>query len=252
MTDPELIHLRDSDGCTPLHGAAMNGETALCAALITHGADRTATNHRHAAPVHLALFYGRTETAQVVRIDPPSLREAAGLGDIEAVRAALADLALARARLDFVGPSSGFPQWERSASRQELLDEALTWAARNGALQVLELLVDAGAAVDANAYRGTAVLWATYAARHEALRWLVDHGADPSQRHDFGGAEHGNQATALHLAAQFDALDTVKLLLELGADPSIRDGNWQATPREWAEHCDASGVFAWMQSEGHP
>jgi hypothetical protein len=41
-------------------------------------------------------------------------------------------------------------------------------------------------------------------------------------------------ATALHAAAFSGALDTVRLLLQRGADLEARDTNWASTPIEWA------------------
>ena len=49
---------------------------------------------------------------------------------------------------------------------------------------------------------GYAVWCADLADDAEATTWLLDHGADPDLRHDFGGAEHGTGAVAMHLAAQ--------------------------------------------------
>jgi ankyrin repeat protein len=40
----------------------------------------------------------------------------------------------------------------------------------------------------------------------------------------------------LHLAAQNGDLDTIRALLDLGADPTIEDGVYHATPAGWAEH----------------
>jgi ankyrin repeat protein len=42
--------------------------------------------------------------------------------------------------------------------------------------------------------------------------------------------------TALHLAAQNGDLDTIRTLLDLGADPTVEDGLYHATPAGWAEH----------------
>jgi len=42
--------------------------------------------------------------------------------------------------------------------------------------------------------------------------------------------------TPLHDAAWAGDLETVKLLIELGADPSVRDREFDATPLGWASH----------------
>lgn len=188
----------------------------------------------------------------MVRLDPPSLREAAGMGDPDAVDACFRpDGSLrphARDRLRFVRPLPLFPGWDRTGTDQELLDEALTWAARSGSVPTVERLLARGADPNANPYRGTAVLWATYGARHDVLRRLVAAGADPSLPHDFGGAEHGFGATALHLAAQFDDVETCAVLVALGADIHAKDARWNGTPAGWAAECGAARTLAWFRT----
>jgi ankyrin repeat protein len=42
--------------------------------------------------------------------------------------------------------------------------------------------------------------------------------------------------TALHAAADRGDIAMIELLLSLGADPTITDARFDATPRAWAEH----------------
>jgi ankyrin repeat protein len=95
-----------------------------------------------------------------------------------------------------------FSKWQRRYSREEVLNKALTWDARNGQIVSMQTLVDLGADLNSNPYRGTPLLRAIYSASNDAATWLLDHGADPNLRHDFGGEGHGVNAAALHLAAQ--------------------------------------------------
>ena len=66
----------------------------------------------------------------------------------------------------------------------------------------------------------------------------------PDLRHDFGGAEHGRAAVAMHLAAQYGCLKVLRLLLERGARSDIADGAFDATPRGWAQHVNATESVA--------
>ena len=230
-------------GWAPLHAAAMTGHKGLARRLLAAGASRAGQllGCSGGSPLSLALFYGKREVAEVLATPPPpspdSLRTAAALGrsldrflDGERLTPAAAEGS------DFYRPLPVFPEWQRTNDRQELLDEALCWAARNGQLGSMERLVALGADPNANPYRGTPLLWSVYSDNVAAAAWLLDHGADPDLRHDFGGAEHGKGAVALHLAAQFSCLGCLRLLLERGADPNIQDAAYASTPLGWAEH----------------
>ncbi|WP_062355373.1 ankyrin repeat domain-containing protein [Herbidospora yilanensis] len=61
----------------------------------------------------------------------------------------------------------------------------------------------------------------------EAVRLLAGLGFD---------LDHGERSTPLHEAAWNDDVETVRALIELGADPAITDPRFGATPLGWAEH----------------
>ena len=65
-----------------------------------------------------------------------------------------------------------------------------------------------------------------------AVRWLLDHGADPNARWAHWDAE----LTPLHLAAGWGHAAVVRLLLDAGADPRIRDSKHDGDAAGWAEH----------------
>jgi ankyrin repeat protein len=231
-------------GWTPLHQAAYSGLAHLARMLIAAGA-RTDVSARGdgGTPLVIALFWGNRETADLLAergVAPPNLRVAAGLGRTELIeRLVSPDGALAPAAgagRAFYRPHSGFPAWRPSDEPRELLDEALSWAARNERLDALDLLVARGARVDADVYRGTALAWASSCGHVTAVRRLLDLGADPNARTTFGGPDHGEAATPLHLAAESNRLDVVRVLLEAGADPTIRDRRHDHTPAGWAEY----------------
>ena len=85
---------------------------------------------------------------------------------------------------------------------------------------------------------------ASRADKVEAAAWLVDHGADPDLRHDWGGEGHGVAAVAMHLAAQHGAVGCLEVLLDHGADPTIVDGAHDGTPLGWAEYSQATDPVA--------
>jgi len=150
----------------------------------------------------------------------------------------------------FYRPHSGFPDWQPSTDPQEVLDEALVWACKSNRVQVLERLVQAGARLDADPYRGTPLIWAAARNRTEAAAWLLDHGADVNQKATFGGLTHGQGITALHMAAQNGHLAMVKLLVERGADRTIRDDLYQSTAESAAAYFGQRGVRDYLCSLG--
>jgi ankyrin repeat protein len=89
----------------------------------------------------------------------------------------------------------------------------LAVAAERGHIEVMKLLLDAGAKVNANPDGYTPLMRACCGKQPEAAKILLAAGADPNlQRHD------GQRA--LHLAAKNDCAKCAELLLAHGADPA--------------------------------
>lgn len=65
----------------------------------------------------------------------------------------------------------------------------------------------------------------------QAVKWLLDHRADPTAR----WAHRDADVTPLHLAIMEDHAGVVSLLLAAGADPSIRDSQHDSDAMGWAE-----------------
>jgi hypothetical protein len=164
---------------------------------------------------------------------PGNLRVAAGLGRVELIDE-LVGTAAAGAHRGFYRPHGGFPRWEPSDDPQEVLDEALVWAAKAGRVEALSRLVELGAQVDADVYRGTALTWAAMNGRVDAVERLLELGADSNRRGTFGGPDHGEGVTALHLAAQAGRAEAVDVLLASGADATVVDALHGGNPAGWA------------------
>ena len=125
-----------------------------------------------------------------------------------------------------------YPLWNAARGTAEALVARgtpmdLRHAAALGRLAVLEDLLakDPDAALVEEA-----LIFAAVQGELESARRLVRHGA----RGDRLG-QHG-PATALHEAANRGHPEIVALLLENGADPTVRDRRWNGTALGWAEH----------------
>ena len=64
-------------------------------------------------------------------------------------------------------------EWDLIRDRDEILAEALTYAARNDQLSTVALLLDLGAPVDGEPYYGTALHWAAFFGKQNAVELLV-------------------------------------------------------------------------------
>ena len=249
------VDVANVHGWTPLHQAAYANHVEIVRRLLEAGARVDAdARGEGGTPLVAALFWGHREAADLlasVEVRPRNLRVSSGLGRVDLVEAAfLADGTLraeAYAGRGFYRPHSGFPLWQPTDDRQEVLDEALVWAAKSDRVAVLSSLLARGAAIDADPYRGTPLIWAAFVGRSATIDWLLAHGADVNRRATFGGPTHGQGVTALHLAAQTNRPETVRQLLAHGADPSIADDLYAGTPLDWARHAGATGAVAVLE-----
>jgi ankyrin repeat protein len=243
-------------GWTPLHAAAYANKPQIAGMLVAKGAALDAEAHgAGGTPLIAALFWGHREVADLLgrySVAPNNLRAAAGLGIPELVEACFSGERTltpeACAARGFYRPHSGFPDWQPSTEPQEVLDEALVWACKSNRVRVLDRLVLAGARLDADPYRGTPLIWAAACNRTEAAAWLLDHGAKINQKATFGGLTHGQGVTALHMAAQSGHMPMVKLLVERGANRSIKDDLYQSTAEGGATYFGQNEVRDYLRA----
>lgn len=172
--------------------------------LLARGAN---IDFRNGGPLVGALYYGEVEAARflVERGARYDLVTAAGLGRIDLMaRFVRDDGTLASDAHALVHYSQ---VRERPASRAEILGLALLFASRGG--------------------------------NRDAAAWLLERGTSAHARPPFDHA-----ATSLHWAALRGHAEVVSLLLEHGADRTVRDTSFDATPQGWAEHAGHHSVAA--------
>ncbi len=241
----------NAHGWTALHQIGYVSAVHLAAPLLAAGA-RTDLFARGdgGTPLVAALFWGHREIAAALAahgVQPRNLRAAAGVGD-RALVDELVGTQEAGAHRGFYRPHSGFPAWAPTDDPQEVLDEALAYASRSDRVGVLDTLVDHGARLEADVYRGTPLIWAASCGRSAAARRLLALGADPMGRGSYGGESHGKQVTPLHLAGASGDDATVRVLLDAGANPSVLDGHGYGTPAGWARHDGHDEIAALIEA----
>ena len=237
-------------GWTKLHGAGYSNARELAQLMLDAGG-RTDVSARGdgGTPLVQALFWGHREVVDLLGLEPGNLRVAAGLGRVDLI-GELAGTAAAGAHRAFYRPHGGFPAWDPSDDPQEVLDEALVWAAKADRIEAIEALVALGARVEADVYRGTPLAWAAANGRVAAIRKLVELGAAVDGSSTFGGPSHGEGVTPLHLAAQSGKRTAVEALLKLGADPTVRDDLHGGDPAGWAEFSCHHELAALLRGRG--
>ncbi|HMJ35669.1 MAG TPA: ankyrin repeat domain-containing protein [Baekduia sp.] len=248
----------NAHGWTPLHQAAYADAADAAAFLLEHGAPPDVSGRgAGGTPLVVALFWGHhrvTDVLAAASLHPRNLRVAAGLGRVGLIEELVTPdgtvSEAAGALRGFYRPHGGFPAWTPSDDPQEILDEALAWAARSDRVEAISALVARGARVDADVYRGTPLVWAAATGRADAVRRLIELGADVDGRATFGGPTHGDGVTALHLAAQSGSLPTIEALLDAGADPTLRDTLHDSPAAGWADFGGHPEAAALLRSRG--
>ncbi len=92
----------------------------------------------------------------------------------------------------------------------------LYFAAANGHKDIVAYLLDMGAAIDASTDHGSALHVAADDEYVEVVRLLLDRGADPNLKNNW-------KKTPLHNTAQNKSQTVAKLLIDSGADISVQD-----------------------------
>jgi len=117
-------------------------------------------------------------------------------------------------------------------AKDDIEDSAFLYAGAEGYNEILKATIAAGAQVDSvNRYGGTALIPASEHGHVETVKILIAAGVPLDHINNPGW-------TAIHEAIVLNnggprQVETIKLLLEAGADPSIPDGNG-TSPRDLA------------------
>lgn len=179
----------------------------LCVQLLEAGADPTSFESEASpiTPLESAAMHGATASADVLvrhGLHRPTLWLASATGQLDLVAAWVSpdgDLLKPAGEYRPVWAHVGRPEGPTPSDEpSEVLGEALTFAAANDRLEVVDHLLEAGVPIDAAPYRGI---------------------------------------TGLHLAIQFGKARMVEHLLARGASTTVVDEEWSATPARWAEVC---------------
>lgn len=216
---------------TPLHRAAEKGRLASVKALVEAGAEVYAVNQGGYPPVFDAVYGKHTEvveylfeaSAQRDHGQPPTF--GCGIDIICAGRLAMLD----RVRMHV--DKDPLAIYRRGCIGESVLH----WPAHNGYVEVVRLLLDRGAVIEADEiglYGGKPLHWAS---EHSpsTVALLLERGANPNSRNLMPNEFEG--FTPLHMMAsqRNQEIECARLLLDAGADPTLLDARGR-TPYEVA------------------
>ncbi len=182
------------------------------------------------APAGLAVAESTVGGVAEGGVQDSPVADAAQHGDLEAVRRLLRDGA------------------DVNAAQGDGMT-ALHWAAERGDRELAEVLIYAGARVDAGTRIGhyTPLHLAARAAHGQVVALLLEAGSDPDARTTNSGA------SPLHLAAGAGHPAVIAALVKAGADVNAREAAWGQTPLVFAAANNrADAIRALLAAEADP
>ncbi len=210
-----------SEDISPLHIAVLQNDLSKMKILLADGLSPNITNETTFTPFHYALYLNNIEALELLKQYGAdlSLKIDSGYEEILPMEIALLSNAT-KASLWLL--ENGVDIYQKYTHDET----ALSYAASEGNIELVNILLDKGANVNDLNDHGESVLYAaTYSNNPDMIKLLVDKGAPLNIQNEDGRTEFFHAAFNI----LFNECDSamLKILLELGADPSIKDNRGQ-------------------------
>lgn len=221
--DPMLVHARHADPkldhWTPLQLAAARGKLEICKLLVERGAEVYTNPMNTYPPVMDAYWNKHQEVVDYFLHEIPEKADGTnrlGVAINLAGRAGWSDIVKKHIEAD---PLSVY-------QRGGIGDSPLHWPAHNNNVEIVGILLDAGANMEAdetNCYGGKPLHWASEHAP-ATVELLLQHGADVNSRNMKADSEFFRMTPLIMNATQRnDCAEVTELLLAAGADIKATD-----------------------------
>lgn len=257
--EPALLHARDPsewEELTALHCAARYARLDIAKLLVERGSEVYSHPHNSYPPVFIASQYrfhsdrpnGKTLVDYFINEIPEKAEGTLGTG---------ATIHIA-ARLGFTHVVAKHLAKDPLAVHQRgwLGDTPLHWSCHNGHVEIVEMLLDAGADIEAdeiNCYGGKPLHWAS---EHEVevVKLLLERGANVDSINQLPQSNYFGVTPLLMNAHQNDdCCEVTKLLLDAGANPDAKhNGKTALEIAEEKGHHSIANVLSALTRSAQP
>jgi ankyrin repeat protein len=221
---PDLIHVKNKDSekwdeFTALHCAAKHGHLEIVSLLVERGAEVYSNPLATYPPVIIAEWNKHPSVVDYFLKEIPDRAEGTnklGVTINLAARSGWTDLVRKHIEMDPLAVHQ----------RGWIGDTPLHWPAHNGNVEIVQLLLDAGADIESdeiNWIGGKPLQWAS---EHEpaTVRLLLERGADVNARNIKAGSEFlGFTPLIMNASQKNDCSEVTQILLDAGADINATD-----------------------------
>jgi ankyrin repeat protein len=221
--DPQLISVRtvegDPDHFTPLQFAAAKGQLAICRLLVDRGAEVYTNPMSTYPPVLQAKWNGHADVVKYFLEEIPDKAAGTnGLGIAINLAAREGWVEIVRKHIER-DPLSVY-------QRGWIGDSPLHWPSHNNNVEIVTMLLDAGAVIEAdevNCYGGKPLHWASEHAP-KTVRVLLDRGADVNSRNVRRESDlFGMTPLIMNATQRDDCAEVTEQLIAAGADIHATD-----------------------------